>query len=97
MRACFTPTVHEHYKSKTLVGSKSSIMVKGSSPVCVRAILGNDHLQLAQPTHRCSVSAGGELQEETLLLLTERVQCLPKLPVTKTKVADGQNMCSMCV
>lgn len=50
------------------------------SPVCVRAILGNNHLQLAQPTHRCSVSASGELQKETLLLLTKRVQRLPKLP-----------------
>lgn len=31
------------------------------SPVCVGAVLGDNHLQLAQPTHRRSVGAGGEL------------------------------------
>lgn len=41
------------------------------SPVCVGAILGDNHLQLAQPTHRCSVGAGGELQEEAFLLLAK--------------------------
>lgn len=51
-----------------------------SSPVCVRTVLGDDHLQFAQPAHGCSVSAGGELQKEALLLLTKRVQRLPKLP-----------------
>lgn len=63
---------------------KGCTVITGSSPVCVGAILGNDHLQFAQPTHGCSVSAGGELQEEALLLLTKRVQCLPKLPAIQT-------------
>lgn len=60
------------------------------SPVGVRAVLGNDHLQLAQPTHGCSVSAGGELQEEALLLLTKQVQRLPKLPAMQTNIPDSQ-------
>lgn len=55
-------------------------MYGGGSPVCVGAVLGNYHLQLAEATHRCSVCAGGELQKEALLLLTKRVQRLPKLP-----------------
>lgn len=67
---------------KTLQSDPCRIMDRGCSPVCVRAVLGDDHLQLAQPTYGCSVSAGGELQEESLLLLTERVQRLPELPVT---------------
>lgn len=73
---------HQHYMS-------AALCVHGSSPVCVRAVLGNDHLQLAQPTHRCSVSASGELQKEALLLLTKRVQRLPKLPATETNISNG--------
>lgn len=41
----------------------SEVEYRGGSPVCVRAVFGDDHLQLAQPTHRCSVSASGELQK----------------------------------
>lgn len=84
MRELFTQTVNKHYMSTLQAKPRSSIMDRGGSPVCVRAVLGNDHLQLAQPTHRCSVSAGGELQKEALLLLTKRVQCLPKLPTMQT-------------
>lgn len=43
----------------------------GRSPVCVRAVFGDDYLQLAQPSHRRSVSAGGKLQKEALLLLAK--------------------------
>lgn len=58
----------------------SGRFIGGGSPVCVRPVLGNDHLQLAEAAHGRSVCAGGELQKEALLLLTERVQRLPKLP-----------------
>lgn len=57
----------------------------GGSPVRVGAVLGNDHLQLAQPAHGRSVGASGELQEEALLLLTERVQSLPELPAVQSQ------------
>lgn len=64
----------------------------GDSPVCVRAILGNYHLQLAEPAHGCSVCAGGELKEEALLFLAKRVQRLPKLPshTNTSGISDSQ-------
>lgn len=53
---------------------------KTSSPVCVGAVLGDDHLELSQASDRGSVCARGELQEQPLLLLSKRVQRLPELP-----------------
>lgn len=53
---------------------------RAGSPVGIGAVLGDDHLELAQPPHRGSVGAGGELQEEALLLLPKRVQRLPEVP-----------------
>lgn len=50
-------------------------------PFCVGAVLGDDHLELAEPAHRRAVRARGELQEEPLLLLGERVHDVPELPV----------------
>lgn len=49
-------------------------------PFCVGAVLGDDHLQLAEPAHRRPVGARGELQEEPLLLLGEGVHDVPELP-----------------
>lgn len=61
-------------------GGKKTGTNKSSSPVCVGAVLGDDHLELAQASHRGAVCACGELQEQPLLLLTEQVQRLPELP-----------------
>lgn len=68
--------------------------LRDNSPVCIRAILGNYHLQLAESTHGCSVCAGGELKEEALLFLTKRVQRLPKLPSYRsTNVISDNQLC----
>lgn len=67
---------------------------RDNSPVCIRAILGNYHLQFAESTYGCSVCAGGELKEEALLFLTKRVQRLPKLPSYRsTNVISDNQLC----
>lgn len=54
-------------------------------PFCVRAVLGDDHLELPQPAHGRSVGARRELQEQSLLLIRKRVDDLPELPGEKTQ------------
>ena len=53
---------------------------RGLLPLGVGAVLGDDHLELAQAAHGGAVCSRGELQEEPLLVVTERVQSLPELP-----------------
>lgn len=56
----------KYYKKTNFINTTTAInelITGGVSPIRVRTVLGNDHLQLAQPTHRCSISASGELQK----------------------------------
>lgn len=61
---------------------------RGPLPFCVGAVLGDDHLQLAEPAHWRPVGARGELQEEPLLLFGERVHDVPELPARRKDAAD---------
>lgn len=64
-------------------------------PVCVRAVLSDDHLQLAEAADWCSVSAGGELEKQPFLLFAEGVNNFPKIPATaKIKEDDHSSFLS---